>query len=67
MHDLGGGTTQCPSCKQALIVRDWHEIRDYALDEQGNCPHCGTALAGHFEKFNKPFGRQRIPIMMSGS
>ena len=67
VHDVGGGTTHCPGCKQPLIVRDWHEIRDYALDAHGNCPQCGTALAGHFEKFAGQFGRQRIPIMMSGN
>jgi len=47
-------------------VRDWHAIRDYTLDAQGNCPQCGTALAGHFEKFAGQFGRQRIPIVMAG-
>ena len=26
IHDTEGGTTFCPSCKAALIVRDWHEI-----------------------------------------
>jgi pyruvate formate lyase activating enzyme len=62
VHDLSGGTTLCTGCKQPLIVRDWYLIRDYTLTETGKCPHCGTQLAGHFEKFEKQFGRQRIPV-----
>ncbi len=65
VHDLSGGTTCCPSCKQPLIVRDWHQIRDYKLTPEGNCPHCGTAIAGHFEQFSKQFGRRRIPVVLS--
>jgi pyruvate formate lyase activating enzyme len=65
VHDLSGGTTYCPHCQQPLIVRDWHQIRDYKLTPEGKCPHCGTTLAGHFEQFGKQFGRRRIPIVMS--
>jgi len=66
VHDLSGGTTHCPACQHPLIVRDWHEIRDYTLTEHGECPQCGSQLAGHFEKFAGQFGRQRIPIVMAG-
>ncbi|HXU92357.1 MAG TPA: AmmeMemoRadiSam system radical SAM enzyme [Gallionella sp.] len=65
VHDLSGGTTYCPGCKQPLIVRDWHQIRDYKLTPDGACPYCGTVVAGHFEHFGKQFGRRRIPIRMS--
>ncbi|MCK9201908.1 MAG: AmmeMemoRadiSam system radical SAM enzyme [Gallionella sp.] len=64
VHDLSGGTTYCASCKQTLIVRDWHLIREYKLTENGECPYCGAKLAGHFGKFEKAFGRQRIPLRM---
>lgn len=62
VHDLDGGTTFCAGCGEALIVRDWHEIRRYELDAQGACPHCGTALAGRFASAAGGFGRRRIPI-----
>jgi pyruvate formate lyase activating enzyme len=65
VHDLSGGTTYCPGCQQPLIVRDWHQIRDYRLTPEGKCPHCGTAIAGHFEQFSKQFGRRRIPVVLS--
>lgn len=63
VHDRSGGTTYCSNCKQPLIVRDWYEIGDYALTENGACPHCGTKLAGHFGKFSEQFGNRRIPIV----
>ncbi|GAB1234349.1 AmmeMemoRadiSam system radical SAM enzyme [Ferrigenium sp. UT5] len=66
VHDLDGGTTYCAHCHQALIVRDWHLIRCYEVTEKGTCPHCGTPLAGHFGKFEQQFGRQRIPLVLSG-
>jgi len=66
VHDLDGGTTHCAQCHAPLIVRDWHLIRSYEVTEKGTCPHCGTKLAGHFGKFEKQFGRQRIPLVLSG-
>jgi pyruvate formate lyase activating enzyme len=65
--DLEGGTTFCPGCGKALIVRDWHQINDYRLDAQGRCPDCGFAVAGRFEAFHGQFGRRRIPIHISGA
>ena len=67
VHDPAGGTTFCSVCQQPLIVRDWYEIRDYALTENGECLHCGTKLAGFFGKFDTPFGRHRIPVTLGNS
>ena len=62
VHDTDGGTTYCPSCRAPLIVRDWYRIDDYRLTPDGHCPQCKTQIAGHFEKFTRPFGNRRIPI-----
>jgi len=62
VHDIDGGTTRCPGCREAVIVRDWHEIRSYRLTADGHCEACGTAIAGRFEAFNGQFGRRRIPV-----
>ncbi|MFZ5509507.1 MAG: AmmeMemoRadiSam system radical SAM enzyme [Pseudomonadota bacterium] len=64
VHDLEGGTTFCPGCGDPVIVRDWHEILGYRLDEQGRCLRCATAINGRFEKFDLAgqFGRRRIPV-----
>ena len=65
VHDSEGGTTFCPACHAALIERDWYAIRHYDLPGNGHCPHCQTRIAGHFGKFGKPFGTQRIPVRLA--
>jgi pyruvate formate lyase activating enzyme len=65
IHDPQGGTTFCPACKTALIVRDWYDISAYELDETGHCPHCGQAIAGRFGHYEKPFGARRIEVSMA--
>ncbi len=65
VHDEAGGSTYCPSCENAVIVRDWYEIRGYHLADDGTCQHCGAPLAGRYQKFGKPFGSRRIPVRLS--
>ena len=65
VHDEDGGSTYCPSCENAVIVRDWYEIHGYHLTDDGACKHCGARLAGRYQKFGKPFGSRRIPVRLS--
>ena len=67
VHDKEGGTTFCPGCGMALIVRDWHRIESYALTAEGKCPKCATPIPGRFESFESPrqFGRRRICVSIS--
>jgi len=64
VHDAEGGTTFCPKCRAALIVRDWYRIESYRLTADGRCPECSTAIPGRFEAFDakRQFGRRRIPV-----
>jgi pyruvate formate lyase activating enzyme len=62
VHDTQGGTTFCPGCGEALIVRDWYRILEFNADDHGACGACGTNLAGHFAAFTGSFGRRRIPV-----
>jgi pyruvate formate lyase activating enzyme len=64
VHDESGGSTYCPSCGEALIVRDWYDIRGYHVGETGTCDHCGAKIPGRFQKFAKPFGPRRIPVRL---
>lgn len=66
VHDTAGGTTHCPHCRHAVIVRDWYDIQHYDLTPQGACPQCGGSIAGRFGVYNKPFGARRIPISVTG-
>jgi pyruvate formate lyase activating enzyme len=67
VHDEAGGSTYCPSCENAVIVRDWYDIRAYHLNEKGECGFCGSQLAGRYGKFGKPFGPRRIPVRLSAA
>jgi pyruvate formate lyase activating enzyme len=64
VHDREGDATYCPGCGKPVISRDWYEILHYDLDDAGRCRHCGTAIAGRFENFGRPFGSRRIPVRL---
>jgi pyruvate formate lyase activating enzyme len=65
VHDTEGGTTSCPGCGNAVIVRDWHRILNYRVTPDGRCKECGGALAGRFEAFKAPFGPRRVPVRLA--
>jgi pyruvate formate lyase activating enzyme len=62
IHHEEGDTTFCHNCGSKLIVRDWYELRDWQLDEQGHCKQCGTACAGVFEAEPGQWGARRQPV-----
>jgi pyruvate formate lyase activating enzyme len=64
VHDESGGSTYCPSCGDAMIVRDWYDIRGYHVSDAGACSRCGARIPGRFQKFGKPFGPRRIPVRL---
>jgi pyruvate formate lyase activating enzyme len=47
VHNIDGQTTYCPSCKTALIMRDWHSVINNKLVD-GKCYRCGEKIAGVF-------------------
>ncbi|HEY7675360.1 MAG TPA: AmmeMemoRadiSam system radical SAM enzyme [Burkholderiales bacterium] len=65
VHDSAGGSTYCPQCGGTAIRRDWYNILDYRLSEDGACRDCGAAIAGRFGPFRKAFGSRRIPVRLS--
>jgi pyruvate formate lyase activating enzyme len=65
VHDTEGGTTFCPHCGNEIIVRDWHRILNYRIDDAGRCKECGGALAGRFGHFERAFGPRRVPVRLA--
>ena len=65
VHDCEGGTTFCPGCGNAVIVRDWYEILTYALTPEGHCRHCNTCLPGRYQALQRPWGRKRVPVRIA--
>ncbi len=61
VHDPERGSTRCYRCSNPIIVRDWYELGDYAMD--GNrCRFCGTAQFGRFGEIPGAWGRKRQPV-----
>jgi pyruvate formate lyase activating enzyme len=67
VHDTDGGSTRCPGCGSAVIVRDWYRILDYRVTEDGRCKECGHAIPGRFQEFKKAFGPRRIPVRLAAA
>jgi len=67
VHDIEGGTTYCPHCRDEVISRDWYRILSYRIGEDGRCLGCGGAIAGRYQKFDlkKAFGPRRIPVRLA--
>ena len=66
VHDTTGGTTHCPSCSEPLIIRDWYEILDYHVSDEGKCTKCGASIAGRFGHYEGAYGNRRMPVRLSG-
>jgi pyruvate formate lyase activating enzyme len=65
VHDEDGGTTRCPSCGRAVVVRDWYVIRAYRLTDDGCCSSCGARLAGVYSGPRGSWGARRQPISLT--
>jgi pyruvate formate lyase activating enzyme len=65
VRDREGASTYCAQCGATLIERDTYSIHRYCLRPDGNCPVCGTRLAGHFAAAPGSFGNRRIPIRLT--
>jgi pyruvate formate lyase activating enzyme len=65
VHDTEGGTTFCPDCAKAVIVRDWYNMLEYHVSDDGRCRACGAAIAGRYQRFDRAFGSRRIPVRLA--
>ena len=66
VHDRAGGSTYCHGCGSLLIGRDWYELTDWRIDDDGRCRACGTACAGVFDGPAGTWGRRRQPVRLPG-
>ncbi len=67
VHDEAGDTTLCHGCGNALIRRDWYDVRGWALSDDGRCQACGTRCAGVFNGPPGTWGRRRQPVQLARS
>jgi pyruvate formate lyase activating enzyme len=64
VHDPVGSSTRCHGCGALLIGRDWYDLTQWHLDENGRCRDCRTRLAGVFEPEPGTWGRRRQPVRL---
>ena len=64
-HDTEGGTTTCPGCGTAVVVRDWYTMHRYRLDDGGACRACGTQLPGVYDGPVGHWGQRRLPVSIA--
>ena len=65
VHDTAGGTTTCPRCGAAVVVRDWYAMRRYALTNDGCCSDCGSRLPGVYDGPVGQWGTRRLPVRIA--
>ncbi|MBI3355319.1 MAG: AmmeMemoRadiSam system radical SAM enzyme [Nitrospirae bacterium] len=65
VQDEEGGSTYCHHCHEKLIGRDWYELREWNVTEDGACRFCRTPCAGMFESQPGHWGARRVPIVLS--
>jgi pyruvate formate lyase activating enzyme len=65
VHDRMGGSTYCHQCKKVLIGRDWYELTEWNLTDDGHCRACGTRCAGVFNGPPGDWGSRRQPVRLA--
>ncbi len=66
VHDTTGASTYCPGCGIRLVERDWYELGEYRLTDDGHCQNCGTRCPGVFEGPPRTWGPRRQAVHFSG-
>lgn len=64
VHDSLGGSTYCTGCQQCIVKRDWYNILEYNLTDDGKCKNCQTQCHGVFAGPHGNWGAKRRPIRL---
>ncbi len=65
-HHKLADSTWCHHCGELLIGRDWYQLSEWQLNEQGHCLNCGAVCAGFFESRPGDWGARRKSVVLSG-
>jgi pyruvate formate lyase activating enzyme len=65
VHDKAHDSTFCHGCGALLIGRDWYELSEWALTDDGHCRNCGAQCAGVFDGPPGDWGRRRRPVRLA--
>jgi pyruvate formate lyase activating enzyme len=67
VHDQAGGSTYCPKCKQCMVKRDWYNILEYNLTNDGKCKNCHTQCPGVYAGEHGTWGAKRVPVRLASN
>ena len=67
VHDKTGASTYCHQCGRILVGRDWYELSDWNLTDEGCCRSCGTSCAGVFDGPPGKWGSNRRPVQFKST
>jgi pyruvate formate lyase activating enzyme len=65
VHDSKGGSTYCPQCHIRVIERDWYDLGEYQLTDNGVCKGCGTEIPGVFAGRPGRWGARRLGVRLA--
>lgn len=63
IHDAAGQSTWC-TCGELLIERDWYNLGEWNVDDEGCCTGCRKPLPGRFDAAPGTWGPKRRPIII---
>ncbi len=64
VHDAEGASTYCRQCNALLIERDWYQLGQSGLNDNGECLQCGEKLPGLFSGQPEHWGAKRLRVLM---
>jgi pyruvate formate lyase activating enzyme len=65
VHDTAGSSTYCPGCGARVVERDWHELGEWRLTDDGHCQECGWQIPGRYDGPPGRWGRRRVPVRLT--
>ncbi len=65
VHDPAGAGTYCHNCGATLVGRNWYQLTEWSLTDDGRCTVCGEVCAGRFEGPPGKWGASALPIRLS--
>jgi pyruvate formate lyase activating enzyme len=65
VHDRAGQSTYCSGCGAILIGRDWYELSEWNLSDDGHCRSCGVRCPGVFDGPAGTWGSRRMPVRLA--
>ncbi len=66
VHNKQADSTYCHHCGHLLIGRDWYQLSEWNLNQDGCCSRCDTPCSGVFEQFPGTWGAKRKAVNMQG-